>query len=291
MVGQSPGGSADVNARLLAESLSKQFNQSVIVQNKPGVGGALGSAQVATAPPDGYLLLLTQSSTFTYPEADRIFQKKPLYELNQLEPIAQLSDDPLILIVRTDSRWNTLDDLIQEAKQHPGKLTYGSSGSFGPAHLAVEMLAQAAGVSFTQVPFGGGGPANMAMLGGTVDFSVGPPSIAIPQILAGKARALANSGPKRIKALLNIPTYQEAGFSGAQYSFSSGIAAPFGTPEPIIQVLRNAIKKTIESPDFIAKASTQNIEISYLDSDAFKKYTKTESDRTNRLLKKLATNK
>jgi tripartite-type tricarboxylate transporter receptor subunit TctC len=286
VVGQAPGGSADVNARLIAVPLSRILKQTVIVQNKPGVGGALSVAQVVSGNPDGYTLLVTQSATFTYPEAERLSGKKPLYELNQIEPIAQLSDDPLIMIVKTDSRWKTVDDLIKEAKENPGKITFGSSGNFGPAHLAVESFSQAAGVKFNQIPFSGGGPANLAMLSGTVDFSVGPPSFVVPQIKAGKARAFLNTGSKRIKELPNIPTYKEAGFN-AQYSFSTGIAAPVGTPEPTLQILRKAIKEAVMSPEFTSKAEAQDMEVSYLDSAAFKKYSAEESQRVIELLKKL----
>ena len=248
MVGQAPGGSADINARILSATLSKILKQTVIVQNKPGVAGALSVAQMVAGNPDGYTLLLTQSSTFIYPEAERIAGKKPLYELNQIEAIAQFSDDPLILMVKNDSRWKTIDELIKEAKGNPNKITYGSSGNFGPAHLAVELFSQAAGIQFQQVPFAGGGPANMAMLSGTVDFSVGPPSVVVPQVNAGKARAFLNTGIKRIKELPDIPTLKEAGFN-TQYSFSTGIAAPAGTPEPTLQILRNAIKEAVQSEE------------------------------------------
>jgi tripartite-type tricarboxylate transporter receptor subunit TctC len=287
IVGQAPGGSADVNARLLGESLSKILKQPVIIQNKPGVGGAIAGAQVANSPPDGYTLLLTQSGAFTYPDAEKNAGRKPLYESSQLEPLVQMTDDPTILIVRTDSRWKTYQDLINEAKANPGKLTYGSSGNMGPAHLSVEMLANAAGVKFTQVPFGGGGPANMAMLAGTVDFSVAPPSIAIPQINAGKARPLLNSGSRRLKELPNIPTYREAGFV-AQYSFSSGIALPKGTPQAIQNILRDAIRVAVQSPEYISKVSTQSMDVNYLDTAAFKSFISEDSQRILSLMEKLS---
>jgi tripartite-type tricarboxylate transporter receptor subunit TctC len=287
IVGQAPGGSADVNARLLGESLSKILKQPVIVQNKPGVGGAISGAQVANSPPDGYTLLLTQAGTFTYPDAEKNLGHKPLYESNQIEPLVQMTDDPTILIVRTDSRWKTYQDLINEAKANPGKLTYGSSGNLGPSHLSVEMLANAAGVKFTQVPFNGGGPANMAMLAGTVDFSVAPPSIAIPQINAGKARALLNSGSRRIKVLPDVPTYKEAGFA-AQFSFSTGIALPRGTPPAIQSILRDAIRAAVQTPEYISKVGTQSMEVNYLDTNAFKSFIAEDSQRILSLVEKLA---
>jgi tripartite-type tricarboxylate transporter receptor subunit TctC len=286
IVGQAPGGAADVNARLLAEPLSRILKQPVIVQNKPGVGGALSISQAVNAKPDGYTLLVTQSSTFTYPEAEKISGRKPLYELNQIEPIAQITDDPLILIVRTDSRWKSFDELIKEARENPGKITYGSSGNFGPAHLAVELLANAADVKFTQVPFAGGGPANMAMIAGTVDFSVGPPSLTVPQINAGRAKAFLNTGSKRIKALPSTPTYREAGFN-TQYSFSTGVAALAGTPTSVMQILRRAIQEASESQEFMTKAGTQNMEVTFLDAPDFKKYSNEEAQRTVNLLKKI----
>jgi tripartite-type tricarboxylate transporter receptor subunit TctC len=206
IIANPPGGASDINARILIEPLSTVLKQPVVAVNRPGAGGAIGSAQVANAKPDGYNLLLALSSVIVSPEAEVVSGRKPLYELSQLEPIALVSSDPMIVIVRAESPYKTLDDLIKAAREKPNTITYSSSGNFGPIHLSVELLAYQAGVKFAQIPFGGGGPSMIALLGGQVDFTTAAPSVAAQQIAAGKVRPRAVSSAKRLAAFPDSPT-------------------------------------------------------------------------------------
>jgi tripartite-type tricarboxylate transporter receptor subunit TctC len=176
----------------------------VIVLNKPGVGGSIGSASVATAKPDGYTLLMALSSISTNPEADRLFNRPPAFELKQFAPIALVSADPTVLMVRSDSPYKNISDVIEDAKKNPGKISYASSGICGTYHVASEMFAHAAGIKLQHVPYGGGGPALVGLLGGQVDMALLGPSVAIGQLKAGKLRPLANWGGKRLESLPEV---------------------------------------------------------------------------------------
>ena len=281
-----PGGASDINARILAEPLSNVLKQPVVVVNRPGAGGAIGAAQVANSKPDGYNLLLALSSVIVYPEAEIVSGRKPIYELSQLEPIALLSSDPMILLVRPDSPYKTLDDLIKAGKEKPNTITYSSSGNFGPIHLSVEMLAFQAGVKFAQIPFGGGGPSVIALLGGQVDFTTAAPPIASAQIAAGKVRPLAVSSAKRLPAFPDIPTYRDLGYN-AEYYIWAGIYAPTGTPSAVIQTLRNSVKKASSSPQYIKTMEKQGVLVDYRDAPEFKKFANEDGQRMMKIIRSI----
>lgn len=278
IVPNPPGGSSDINARLLAEPWSGVLKQSVVVLNRPGMGGAIGAAQAAKAKPDGYTVLLALSSIVVAPEAERVSGRKPLYELDQLEPIALLSSDPMVMLVRADSPWRSLSDLIKAAKEKPGSINYSSSGNFGPIHLSVEMLAHQAGIKMVQVPFGGGGPSILALLGGQVDMTTAAPAVASAQISAGKLRPLAVSGAKRLAMLPDVPTYQEAGYD-AEYYIWAGLYAPAGTPKAVLQALRDSVQKAVQSPQFSKGMEKQNIIFDYRDAPEFRKFAQEDGVR------------
>lgn len=286
IVANPPGGAADLNARIVAEPWSQALKQPVVVLNKPGMGGAIGTAYVAGAKPDGYTTTMALSSIVVHPEAERISGRKPLYELDQMEPIALISADPMIVIVRTDSPWKTINDLINDAKANPGKFNYSSSGNFGPIHLSVEMLAYKAGVKFTQVPFGGGGPSLMALLGNSVDFTTAAPAVAAAQITAGKVRPLAVSSAKRLATFPDLPTYKEAGYD-AEYYIWAGIYGPKGMPPKVVSTLRETVAQAVKSPSFINGMQKQNIFVDYRDAPEFKKFASEDGQRMLRLLKSI----
>ncbi len=161
-----PGGLADIVGRPVAEALSRELGQPVIVENKAGAGGGIGMGIAARAPADGYTLLLSLSSLTVLPEADALLGRAPMYALNALRPIARFTADPTVLAVRADSPWKTVKDFVEDAKKRPGAINYGSSGNYGTMHVPMEILAQSAGVKLTHVPFTGAGPAVVALLGG-----------------------------------------------------------------------------------------------------------------------------
>jgi tripartite-type tricarboxylate transporter receptor subunit TctC len=284
VVPNPPGGSSDINARILSEPLSAALKQPVVILNRPGLGGAIGAAQVAKAKPDGYTLLLALSSVVVAPEAERISGRKPLYELDQLEPVALLSSDPMVVLVRADSPWRSLADLVKEAKEKPGSINYSSSGNFGPIHLSVEMLAHQAGIKLVQVPFGGGGPSMLALLAGQVQMTTAAPAVASAQISAGKLRPLAVSGAKRLASLPDVPTYKEAGFD-AEYYIWAGLYVPAGTPSPIVQTLRQSVQKAARSQQFVSGMEKQGIIFDYRDAPEFKQFAQEDGIRMAKVVK------
>ena len=278
IVPNPPGGSSDANARILADALTKILKQPIVVNFKPGVGGQIGNAFVAKSKPDGYTLLMGLSSIMVSPDAERAQGKTSLYEVNQLVPIAMISNDPMVMLVKTDAPWKNVNELMKAAKEKPNAITYSSSGNFGPIHLSVEMLAHAAGAKFLQIPFGGGGPSMLALLGGQVDMTTAIPSVAIPQIESGKVRPIAVSGPKRIKMLPNVPSYREAGYD-AEFNIWNGLFVPIGTPQEIIDKLNHAIKEAVQSGQIETAMDQRGMIFDYRDTSEFKKFAKEDGDR------------
>jgi tripartite-type tricarboxylate transporter receptor subunit TctC len=234
-----PGGVADTVARPIAEALSRELKQPVVVENKAGSGGALGIGTAARAPADGYTVLLALSSISILPEADKILGRKPQYTLDQVKPIARFTADPTVLVVRADSPWKTLADFVADMRKQPGRFNYGSSGNYGTMHVPMEMLKAAANFRMTHIPFTGAGPAVIALLGGQVDALSSGPATVVQHIKSGKLRALAHWGDKPLAALPGVTSLKEAGYP-VQFAQWSALFVPAGTPEPIVQRLREA---------------------------------------------------
>jgi len=286
IVPNPPGGSSDANARVLSELLPKPLKQPLIVTFKAGVGGQIGNSFVAKSNPDGYNILMGLSSIMVSPDAERVQGKTSLYEVDQLVPVAMISNDPMVMLVNSSSPWKTLADVVKAAKEKPNTINYSSSGNFGPIHLSVVMFEHAAGIKLTQVPFGGGGPSMMALLGNQVEITTAIPSVAIPQIQSGKVRAIAVSGPRRIKQLPNIPTYRESGFD-AEFNIWNGLFVPQGTPEPIIKTLRDAVREVANSGEMENAMQQRGMIYEYLDMAEFRKFAKEDGARMVNAVKKI----
>jgi tripartite-type tricarboxylate transporter receptor subunit TctC len=266
-----PGGVADTVARPVAEALGRELGQTVIVENRAGAGGALGIGTAARAPADGYTLLLSLSSISILPEADRVLERKPAYLLNQFKPIARFTADPTVLVVRADAPWKTLAEFLADAKAHPGKYNYGSSGNYGTMHVPMAMLESNAGLRMTHIPYTGAGPAIVALLGGQVDALASGPSTVVQQIQSGKLRALAHWGDAPLAALPGVPSLTQAGYP-VRFAQWSGLFVPSATPEAIQQRLRAAAAKVAADPavrQVVAKAGSP---IEYLDAPEFQTY-------------------
>ena len=266
-----PGGVADNVARPVAQALSKQLGQTVIIENKQGAGGGIGMALVAKAKPDGYTLLLALSSISVIPEADKVLGRAPMFQLDQLLPIARFTADPVVLAVRAESPWKTYAEFIAFAKANPKKLNYGSSGNYGTMHVPMEMLASSAGITLTHVPFTGAAPAVTALLGGTLDAVASGPSTVVQHVKAGKLRVLANWGPERHPALPDVPTLRELGVA-TEYAQWSGLFVPAGTPEPVLNALRKAARDVQDDASFKQTFVTLQTPLAYLDAPAFRVY-------------------
>lgn len=266
-----PGGVADIVARPAADAMGRSLKHPVIIENKPGAGGGIGMGYVAKAKPDGYTLLLALSSISILPEADKVIGRPPLYQLDQLVPIARLTADPTVLAVRADSPWKTLQEFVADAKRRPGALTYGSSGNYGTMHVPMEMFAGAAGIKLLHVPYTGGGPAVVALLGGNVDAISSGPSTVIQHVKAGKLRILASWGDKRLTSLPDVPTLSEAGFDAVFFQWSA-LFAPAGTPEPVLAKLREAAREVAADSRFAAAMATVETPIQYLDAPELQRF-------------------
>jgi tripartite-type tricarboxylate transporter receptor subunit TctC len=255
----------------VAEALGRELKQPVLVENKGGAGGALGIGQAARAPADGYTLLLSLSSISILPEADKVLARKPQYTLDQFHPIARLTADPTVLVVRADAPWRTVEEFVADAKRKPGTYNYGSSGNYGTMHVPMEMFKNAAGFRMTHIPFTGAGPAVTALLGGQVDaLSTGPSSV-LQHIKAGKLRALAHWGDKPLATLPEVPSLQSKGWK-VQFAQWSGVFAPAGTPEPVERQLREALKKVAADANVQQTILRAGSPVDYLDAPAFASY-------------------
>jgi len=264
-----PGGVADITGRPVAHVMGRLLKQSVVVVNKGGAGGAVGAAQAAHAQPDGYTILMALSSISVLPVADRLQGRPPAYELDQLAPIALISADPTVLVVRADGPYRTLKDLVDAAKAKPATINYGSSGVYGTLHVAMEIFAEAAGIKLFHIPYQGGGPAVAALLGGQIDALASGPAAAIGQIKGGKMRALAVWGDKRLASMPDVPSMKELGYDATFYIWS-GLFAPAATPPAVMSVLRDAVRRTVEDAEFKDAMAKVETPIAYLDASEFK---------------------
>jgi tripartite-type tricarboxylate transporter receptor subunit TctC len=266
-----PGGVADTVARPLAEALGRELKQPVVIENKGGAGGALGIGQAARANADGYTVLMSLSSISVLPEADKLLGRKASYQMDQLKPIARITADPTVLVVRADAPWKTLEEFIADAKRKPGTYNYGSSGNYGTMHVPMEMLKNAAGFRMTHIPFTGAGPAVTALLGGQVDALASGPASVLQHIKAGKLRALAHWGEARLPALPEVPTLRERGFP-VQYAQWSGLFVPSSTPAPVVESLRSAVHKLAGEPGFQQMILRTGSPLAYQDTPDFERY-------------------
>ena len=263
-----PGGQADLAARPVAAALAKTLGQSVVVENKAGAGGALGAAAVAKAEPDGYTLLLTLNSLVISPPAERLYDRTPLYEVDQFVPIARVLSDPNILVVKSTSPWKTIGEFVEDAKRRPGQLTFSSSGNYGAAHVSVELFAQAAGIKLLHVPYRGAGPAITGLLGDQVAMTSTTAGTLAAQQEAGLVRFLATMSSERLPRFPSVPTLRESGIP-AQFHVWAGLLAPKGTPSAVVERLRTEMRAALQNPAVTAVFEKAGTAGAYLDAPAF----------------------
>ncbi len=266
-----PGGVADTVARPVAEALSRELKQVVVVENRAGAGGAVGIGHVARAPTDGYTVLLSLSSISILPEADALLDRKPAYQTSQFKPIARFTADPTVLVVRADAPWKSMAEFLADAKAKPAAYNYGSSGNYGTMHVPMEMLKNAAGFRMTHIPYTGAGPAIVALLAGQVDALATGPSTVAQQIKAGKLRALAHWGDRPLSSLPEVPSLTQLGYP-VRFAQWSGLFVPAGTPEDVIARLRAAAARAAVDPAVVQVIEKAGSPIAYLDAPDFQAY-------------------
>jgi tripartite-type tricarboxylate transporter receptor subunit TctC len=273
-----PGGVADLVARPFAASLEKILKQPVVVVNKTGAGGAVGMQAAAVSKPDGYNLMVALSSISVMPEVDILFNRPPTYKLEDFAPIALLSADPTICVVKKEAPWKSLADLVADAKRRPNEIKYSSSGIYGTVHVAMELFTYAAGIKLRHIPASGGGPSLTALLGGHVEALPVGPNVAMPHIKAGTLRVLACWGGKRLASLPDVPTLKELGYD-VEFYIWAGFFAPRATPPEAIKVLREATRTAVNSVEFKNAMEKMETPIAYMDADEFQKFWQKDAAR------------
>jgi tripartite-type tricarboxylate transporter receptor subunit TctC len=281
-----PGGLADIVGRPVAEAMSRDLGQPVVIENKGGAGGGIGMGLVAKAPPDGYTIVMALASYSVLPEADAIIGRSQMYSYQSLRPIARFTADPTVLAVRADAPWKTVKDFIDDAKKRPGAINYGSSGNYGTMHVPMEILAQNAGIKLTHVPYTGAGPAVVALLGGQIDAVSSGPATVLQQVKAGKLRVLAHWGNARLQTLPDVPSLKESGYE-AEYAQWSGLFVPAATPDAVVQKLRAAARAAANDAKVKEVILNAGSPILYQDTPDFERYVQADAHRMAEVVKKI----
>ncbi len=277
-----PGGAMDVMARALAENSSKTLGQAIVIENKPGAGGNIGTELVARSPADGYTMLITSIGMAT---------NKYLYQKLSYDPVKDFSGVSLIAVVpnvlvtnSTQPNVKNVTDVIANARANPGKLTYASAGNGTSIHLAGEVFTSMAKIDMQHIPYKGSGPAVTDLLGGQVNYMFDSITSAKPHIESGKLRPLGLTTSKRSKALPNVPTIAESGLPGYEVTPWFAVFVPSGTPKPIINKLNNALVTALKNPEIKTKFDNIGAEIIGSTPDEVTSYLNKEIERWGKVI-------
>jgi tripartite-type tricarboxylate transporter receptor subunit TctC len=277
------GGPADLLARTVAQSMSDALGQTVIVDNKPGAGTAIGARLVAKAAPDGYTLFIGGSPSHVI--APALVKDAGFDGIKDFAPVAMVASFPNVLVVPADRPWKSLKEMVEAAKAADGKMTFGSVGVGSLPQFLGLLLQQRTGVKLTHVPYGGAAPAVVDLLAGNIDMAflnLGP---VLAHVKSGKLRAFAVADDKRAAQLPDLPTTGEVGFKGIEMSTWYGISAPVGTPRPVVEKLSKAINDALNTPAVKEKLTTQGANVLPMNADQFDAYLKTDAKRMVDLMK------
>lgn len=283
IVPYAPGGTTDLVARIVAPKLGQALGQSVIIINKPGAGGALGSAYAARERPDGYTIVMAVESSHA---VNPSVQQNPSYDpLKDFAPISNLANVLGVLDVNANSDIKTFDDLVKALKKHPGDMAYGSSGNGGYSHLFGQRFLAATKTDMLHVPYKGLGPAMIDLLAGQIQVVFDNLPSSAGQIAAGKVRALAVAAPERVKSMPDVPTYAEVGYPQLNTPSWFGLAAPAHVPEDILETLNQAVKKVLQDPEVIAQIEKQGAVPDYTTRSAFTDMIKASNEQWQEVVK------
>lgn len=276
----SPGGDADLTARVWADFAEKELGQPVVVVNKTGGGGVTGSTFAANSKPDGYTLYLAQAgATMIAPQTS-----KTAYGMDSFEFISRIMIGNCGIVVKADAPWNTLEDFVKDAKANPGKLIYGSPGASTWLTLAVQHWEMLAGVDLKHVEHQGSAPAVTSLLGGHVDMSFVFPQSYVPQVKSGKLKLLA-LGEKSDK-YPNVPSFGELGYEGSYFGWG-GIAAPKGVPQEVVTKIAETTKTLVNNPEFIKAIENIHATPSYLGPEEWSPILKAQYEGLSKVIDKL----
>lgn len=258
LVGWTAGGATDLLARHLAADMAKQLEQPVVVDNRAGAVGTIAQSEASRARPDGYTIILATNSTYAI--APHLIKPLP-YGPDALAPVALVGTSPLILTVRPTLNAQGVKDVIELARQQPGRLNYSSGGNGSTSHLASELFKDLTRTSITHIPYKGGGPATLAVASGEVDLGFVDIGVAVPLIRAGRLKAVAVSGSTRSPVLPQVPTVEEAGVPRFESATKFALFAPAGTPAAIIDRLYEAVRSVQKNDDLKDRLRQQGIEL------------------------------
>jgi len=247
IVPYAPAGVNDIVARIVAQKLTEKWGQTVLVENRAGAAGNIGTALVAKATPDGYTLLMGSTSNLSMNVS--LYEKLSFDPIQDFAPIGLVTTSPQIILVRPALGVSTLTELVTLAKSKPGALNYSTYGNGSLAHLTTELMQSAAGISMVQVPYNGGGPALTAVIAGEVDLTIVPISVTSAQIKAGTVRPLAVVSSKRFAGVPDVPTVAEAGVPGFEADSWVALLAPAGTPTAIVRKISTDLASIIMTPE------------------------------------------
>jgi tripartite-type tricarboxylate transporter receptor subunit TctC len=262
------GGLVDGVARIIQPSLQQALGQTIVIENRPGASGIIGTDAVAKAAPDGYTLLMVASSHTVTPATNA---KLPYDIERDLSPVGLVVKDPLLFVVNNSVPAKTLAEFVALAKAEPGKLTYATPGTDSQAHLVTELFSQRAGIKMLEVPYRGGAPAVLALIAGETQFSVLSAQVSVPQIRSGAIRAIASGGASRTAQFPDLPTVAESGFPGFEAIQWVGMLAPPNTPKEIIERVNIELNRVLKDPDVISKLAVQGMTANGSSPEEFQK--------------------
>ena len=279
----SAGGTTDILARVIAQDLTTQLGQSVVVDNRAGAGGNIGAALAARAPADGYTLFMGTVGTHAINEA--LYKKMPFNPVKDFQPLSRVANVPNLLVANPSQPFRTVPELIAYAKAHPGEVNFGSSGSGSSIHLSGELFKMMAKVDMVHVPYKGSAPAVTDLLGNQIAIMFDNMPSAINHVRAGKLRPIAVTTAKRSPELPDVPTIAEAGVPGYEATSWFGLFTTAGTPKPVVDKLSAALAKSLASATVRAKIKEQGGEVVSETPEQFAAFIKAESDKWAKVVK------
>jgi tripartite-type tricarboxylate transporter receptor subunit TctC len=278
-----PGGPTDITARVVAAEMSKTIGQNIVIDNRPGASGMIGSEMVTKSTPDGYTLLANASIHVINPS---VYPDMRFDAIKDFTPITQLAQVPLVLVVPANSPIKSVKDLVEYAKANPGKVNFGSAGSASAQHLAGESFKIAAGIQMQHIPYKGSAPALTDLAGGQLQLMFDSMPSATPMINSGKLRAIAVTTTTRAKARPDLPTIAESGFPGFDISTWYAYWAPKGTPEDVVEKLAASAAQALKNPEVIAKYEAMGAEPVGSTPAQFAAYVESEAKKWSDIVKK-----
>ena len=277
-----PGGFTDVAARILQKELGAVIGQPVVIENKPGAGSTIGTAEVSKAKPDGYTLVMVYTAHVISPH---LYKQMPYDALKDFTPVMKLAEGPYVLVVHPSLPVKTVGELIALAKAQPGKIDYASSGNGGAQHLVGALFTSMAGVDMSHVPYKGSNQAMNDLLGGQVKVSfVGVPN-ALPNLSNGKLKALGVSTAKRYSEMPDVPSIAEAGVPGYDATIWLGILAPPGTPKDVVQKLNAEITKALSTVEARKLMSSAGVDVATSSPEDFGRLLQSENERWGKVVR------